>query len=200
MPSLIITLFVGFILGIKHAFEADHVLAVSTIVSERKNPFKAAIVGAFWGIGHTTTLFIIGIIILFLRVSIPERLNSSLEILVGIMLIILGLRVFKRDKSLLQYHKHHVPFFVGIIHGLAGSGVLMLLILSTITNFLEGMYYILFFGIGSILGMTIMSFVIGIPFSYSSSKFPKLEKYLRFLSGALSIIFGFFYILSKISV
>ncbi|OGE32157.1 hypothetical protein A3C59_00325 [Candidatus Daviesbacteria bacterium RIFCSPHIGHO2_02_FULL_36_13] len=189
MPPLLFTLFLGLLLGIKHAFEADHVLAVSTIASGQKNPFKAAVVGAFWGIGHTTTLFIIGIMVLLLRISIPESLGLLLEGLAGVMLIILGIRVFK-NKSSVNYHKHTTPFLIGLIHGLAGSGVLMILVLSTITELITGLYYILLFGIGSIIGMSLMSFLIGIPFSYSSSRFPKIETNLRLISGSLSIIFG----------
>lgn len=191
MPSLLFTLILGFMLGIKHAFEADHVIAVSTIVSEQRNPFKAALIGTFWGLGHTTTLFIIGIIVLLLKLSIPEKLSLLLEGLVGIMLIILGIRVIIKN-NLLHTHKHHVSFLVGLIHGVAGSGVLMLLVLSTISSLLEGLYYILLFGLGSVLGMSTMSFIIGVPFLYSASKFPKLEKYLRFGAGVLSILFGCF--------
>lgn len=183
------SLVLGFILGVKHAFEADHVVAVSTIVSELKSPFKAAVVGAFWGIGHTTTLFLVGIVVLLLRVSIPQNLSLSLEGLVGVMLIILGIRIFN-NKSLINYKSHHVPFLVGLVHGLAGSGVLMILVLSTIPTLMVGLFYILLFGVGSIMGMSLVSFLIGIPFSYSSSKFPKIEKNLRLLSGFFSILFG----------
>lgn len=214
MPSLLFTLVLGFFLGIKHSFEADHVIAVSTIASEQKNPFKASLVGIFWGIGHTTTLFISGIIVLLLKISIPEKISMSLEGLVGIMLIILGTRVLIKTKSFHSHkheheekvhdhlhvdekkteHKHHVPFFVGFVHGIAGSGAMMLLVLSTIPTVLEGLYYILIFGLGSILGMSIMSFVIGIPFLYSKNKLPKLENSLRFGAGILSVLFGLFVI------
>lgn len=217
MSTLLFTLFLGFILGIKHAFEADHVIAVSTIVSQQKNPFKASLVGTFWGIGHTTTLFIIGIIVLLLKISIPQKLSVSLEGLVGVMLVILGIRALRKARILLHTHKHehgeiihehlheevksahrhHVSFFVGFVHGVAGSGVLMLLVLSTIHTLLEGVYYILLFGLGSTFGMSAMSFLIGLPFSYlskpsSSNKFPKVEMYLRIIAGILSIGFGLF--------
>lgn len=210
MPSLLFTLFLGFLLGLKHAFEPDHVIAVSTITAEQKNPLKAVLVGTFWGLGHTTTLFIIGIIVLLLRVSIPEKLSLSLEGLVGLMLIILGLRVLRQNESLHShkhqhdkkehqhyhlagkkgYHRHHISFMVGLIHGIAGSGALMLLVLSTITSLLEGLYYILIFGLGSSLGMSLMSFIIGVPFIYTKNKLPKLENYLKIGAGVLSVIFG----------
>lgn len=217
MPNIFFTLVLGFILGIKHAFEPDHVIAVSTIVSEQKNPFKAALIGTFWGLGHTFTLFIIGIIVLFLKLSIPENLTFSLEGLVGIMLVILGIRVMVKGKQFhahkhehdqvihkhLHYkeqvvdHKHHVSFLVGIIHGIAGSGVSMLLVLSTVPSVTLGLYYILVFGLGSVLGMSMMSFIIGIPFSYSFAGFPQLEKNLRFAAAVLSILFGLFIVFTS---
>lgn len=219
MQILPFSLILGFILGIKHAFEADHVIAVSTIVTQQKNPFKAALVGAFWGIGHTTTLLITGIIILFLKLSIPLKVSMLLEMGVGIMLIFLGFRAIKKSKLVFhthrhqhegevhehlhqegaKSHKHHVPFVIGLIHGLAGSGALMLLVLSTVSSVAEGLYYTLLFGVGSILGMSLMSFVIGIPVFFSANKFPEIEKYLRFAAGVLSIWFGIFLIYELIS-
>lgn len=196
MPDLLFTLALGFILGIKHSFEPDHVIAVSTIVSEQKNPFKAMLIGTFWGFGHTFTLLIIGIAVLLLKLSIPEKLTLFMEGLVGIMLVILGIRVMVKGKQF-HIHKHHVSFLAGIIHGIAGSGVLMLLVLSTIPTFIEGLFYILIFGLGSTLGMSVMSFIIGIPFSYSFAGFPQLEKNLRFTAAVLSILFGLFVIFTS---
>lgn len=216
MAAPFFTMVLGFILGIKHAFEADHVLAVSTIVTEQKNPLKSALLGTFWGLGHTTTLFIVGIIVLLLKLSIPERLSLSFEFLVGLMLIFLGFRVLRNQKLIhthqhqhqhdelthqhLHVHeqtqthrKHHTSYLIGTIHGLAGSGALMLLVLSTVPSLTVGLYYILLFGLGSTLGMTAMSFLVGLPFLFSF-KFPGIEKYLRIFAGVLSILFGIFII------
>lgn len=211
--SGLLTLVLGFLLGVKHAFEADHVIAVSTIVTEQKNPLKAALVGTFWGIGHTTTLFIVGLLVLLLKIQIPEKVALSLEFVVGIMLVLLGaytiyktrftLHVHKHEhKKGIQHehphwhskadHKHHASFLIGSIHGLAGSGALMVLVLSTISSLIEGLYYILLFGIGSIAGMSIMSLVVGLPFIYSAKRYPNIEKYLRLVAGVLSILFGGF--------
>ncbi len=212
MSNLLFTLILGFVLGIKHSFEADHIIAISTIVSEHKNPFKALFVGTFWGIGHTTALLVIGITVLLLKLTIPVQLSISLEGLVGIMLVILGARVLIRNRQLHSHahehgglthqhfhykekqsnHKHHLPFLVGLIHGTAGSGILMLLVLSTVSNVVEGLYYILLFGLGSIVGMSIMSFIIGVPFLFSASKLAKFETYFRYGAGILSILFGLF--------
>lgn len=193
MPSLLFTLVLGFILGIKHAFEADHIIAVSTIASEQKNSFKAALMGIFWGIGHTTTLFIVGFLVLILKISIPQSLSLILEGLVGVMLIVLGIKVFVNFQST-HSPNHKMPFLVGVVHGLAGSGALMLLVLSTIANVLDGLFYILVFGVGSLLGMSIMSFIISIPILYAKNQLPKLENYLCIGAGVLSILFGAFVI------
>jgi len=217
MPSVFFTLILGFVLGIKHAFEPDHLIAVSTIVVGQKNPFKSALVGTFWGLGHTTTLLLTGVLVLLLKLSIPPSLSLTFELLVGVMLIILGVRVIVRTRSILHTHqhqhddlnhqhlhfheaksthrKHHTSFLIGTVHGLAGSGALMLLVLSTIPSLISGIYYILLFGLGSVAGMTIMSFLLGLPFLFSAAKFPEVEKYLRFFAGALSILFGLFWIM-----
>lgn len=213
MESLF-TLFLGFVLGLKHAFEADHMIAVSTMVTEHKNPFKAALIGTFWGIGHTTTLFIAGIAILLLKITIPQKVALSLEFLVGCMLVLLGGYTLYKAKQIVHthahshddgsshehphmaekkgMHRHHRSFLIGTVHGLAGSGALMVLVLATVQSTIEGLYYILIFGVGSIFGMTIMSMVIGLPFIYSTKKFPSIEQKLRLTAGILSIGFGFF--------
>lgn len=194
MPSIFFTLVLGLILGIKHAFEPDHIIAVSTIVVGQKNPFKSALVGTFWGLGHTTSLFITGILVLLLKLSIPQNLSSFFELFVGIMLVILGVRAIRQKRLTLNSHrKHHTSFLIGTVHGLAGSGALMLLVLSTIPSLSQGLYYILLFGVGSTLGMSTMSFLVGLPFIFSASKFPELEKYLRLIAGTLSILFGLFW-------
>ena len=212
MNQTLLTLLLGFFLGIKHAFDADHIIAVSTMVTEHKNPFKASLVGTFWGIGHTTTLFIVGIIVLLLKITIPENVSLSLEMIVGFVLVLLGIKAIREKQESLHmhvhthdqeshvhphlhsnhnhWHKHYYSFAIGLIHGLAGSGVLMILVLSTINEIFQGVYYILLFGIGSIIGMTVISFFVGIPFIYSAKKFPYIEKYLRVVAGILSIVFG----------
>ncbi len=212
MNQLLFTLFLGFLLGIKHAFEADHVVAVSTIVAKEKNPWQASLIGAFWGLGHTTSLFLFGLVMLTFKISLPASLALLFELLVGCMLILLGLRVLFRQE-IFHIHKHthngkehvhqHVhtsfdrshfhhkkPYAVGMIHGLAGSGGLMLLVLGSVNSFFQGLSYILIFGIGSTLSMTIMSFLLGVPFMLSAKKIPFLHRYLAIIAGVLSVLLG----------
>lgn len=212
MLNMFPILFTGFLLGLEHAFEADHLVAVSTMVVHHKNPWKAALVGTFWGMGHTFTLFLVGIAVLLFKVAIPAEIALWFEFLVGVMLTFLGLRLIILTRKVLHthahahgkdkhdhphfhsaskhQHQHHKSFLIGTIHGLAGSGVLVILVLSTVRSVVDGLLYILIFGIGSIAGMSLMSIFIGIPFIYSSHKFPVVEKYLKILAGTLGILIG----------
>lgn len=211
----------GLILGIKHALDADHVIAVSTIVSEHRSLKWASLIGAFWGLGHTTTLFVVGLLVIGLRLTIPPPLALGLEFLVAVMLVILGgsilWRSFRPEKLHLHAHAHspetHVhfhlhdrreedhshshpfnsmrkPFLVGMVHGLAGSAALMLLVLTTIPSPLAGLAYIVIFGFGSVGGMLVLSFIIGLPFVLTAKRFTLLNRWIRIVAGAASVIFG----------
>ena len=220
--TLLTTLVLGFALGIKHALDADHVVAVSTIVSQYRNPLKATVVGIFWGIGHTTTLLLVGIAVIGFKLVIPDQLALSMEFLVGVVLFALGIQILWKylpKKKHIHVHdhgdeihshqhshlrkgggeeiQHHPPrqhrsLLLGMIHGLAGSAALMLLVLSTIQSPFEGVVYILIFGVGSILGMMVISTLIGLPFALSSGRFASLNHTIRFVAGALSTALGIF--------
>ena len=213
----------GLLLGIQHALDPDHLIAISTIVSEHKSFKWASVVGAFWGLGHTTSLFVVGLAVIGLRITIAPQIAAGLEFLVAIMLVALGLNVlwkaFGVEKIHLHAHAHnpethvhfHVherspdehshthpfksmrrPFMVGMVHGLAGSAALMLLVLTTIPSALAGLVYILIFGIGSVGGMLLLSGMIGLPFIFTAQRFKLLNRWIRLLAGAASIAFGFF--------
>lgn len=209
MINAVTTLGFGLLLGIKHAFEADHLIAVSTILAQQNSVKRAALIGTFWGIGHTTTLFAIGLAVLFLRLSIPEYISQKMEILVGFMLILLGIQSVLTKPALpqnehehdhdklnhahlhqSQFHQHGRSFLIGSVHGLAGSGAMMLLVLSVVHSVREGIFYIILFGIGSTFSMTLLSLLIGIPFAKSMAGFSGIEKYIRMIIGSVSVIFG----------
>lgn len=107
---LIATLGLGFVLGLKHALDADHIVAVSTIVSEHKSIFKSSLVGTFWGLGHTVSLFLIGLLVILLRLAIPPRVALWMEFGVAIMLVLLGVNIvwkFFRGKRIhIHTHEH----------------------------------------------------------------------------------------------
>lgn len=221
--SLLAAFGLGLLLGIQHALDPDHLIAVSTIVSEHKSFKWASLIGAFWGLGHTTTLFIVGLLVVGLRLTIPPRLAGGLELLVAAMLIVLGINVLRRafgtEKIHLHTHTHnpethtHVhahdnpreghahthplktmrrPFVVGMVHGLAGSAALMLLVLSTIEAPLAALIYIVIFGLGSIGGMLLLSGLISVPFVLTAQRFAAMNRSIRILAGVSSVVFGLF--------
>jgi len=205
----------GFLLGLEHAFEPDHVIAVTSLVSKHKNLKKTTFLGAIWGLGHTATLFIAGVIILYLKITIPEKLALSFEFIVGIVIVLLGIYIIKDlmvNKTHIHSHNHdgiphvhfhshrekiehdhyHKSFAVGLVHGMAGSASLMLLVVSTMESFVLGILYIVLFGIGSLLGMAIVGGLISLPFVYTSKKFSLLNIKIRYITGIISILFGAF--------
>src|SRR3990172_8335434 len=110
-PSLYAAFALGLILGVKHALDADHLIAVSTIVTEHQSLKWASLIGAFWGLGHTFTLFVVGLLVIGLRLTIPARLALGLEFLVALMLMFLGVNIlwrsFQREKAHLHTHAHN---------------------------------------------------------------------------------------------
>ena len=225
--STFTVLAIGFALGLQHAVEADHLAAVSTIVSEKKSLLTASIIGGFWGLGHTISLFIVGAVVIFLKVQISESVEARLEAVVGGMLVLLGLnalrKLFTAEKIHVHVHAHehgtrehlhihshgsepetsHHRFsprsvLIGMVHGLAGSAALMLLILPTIPSPALAMLYILIFGIGSIGGMMVMSFLIGLPFHFTADKFALLNKGIRLCAGVFSLGLGAFIVYEQL--
>ena len=198
--SILVTLGLGFALGLKHATEADHVAAVSTIVSERRSVWQSAAVGTLWGLGHTASLLTAGFFIIVMGVVIPERLANLLELAVAFMIIFLGTRLICRVLSGARLAHDHLharrPLLVGMIHGLAGSASLTLLVLAEVVRqgsaFL-GLIYLFVFGIGSIGGMLLMSSLIGLPFTLGTRFFERTILPLRVFAGAVSTVFGVFY-------
>lgn len=213
----------GFIWGLHHALDPDHLVAVSTIVSEHKSISRSSLVGTFWGIGHTSSLLMISLIVLLLRSSIPNNIARWMEAPVAIMLVVLGiitiikairergLRIHSHthahDESSPHTHLHihlekeHVhqhrwfklgkrPFMVGMVHGVAGSAALTLLVLSTIPSVALGLIYIGVFGVGSIGGMLLMSALIGVPFALTARRYTVINGGIRFAAGAFSIVYG----------
>lgn len=216
--STLALLAIGFVYGLLHAREADHLAAVSAIVSERKNIFAASIIGGFWGLGHTISLFAVGALVIFLKIQISESTEAILEGVVGIMLVLLGLnairKIFTAEKIHTHSHEHeglehshlhmhhdeagersHHRFAprsvaVGMIHGLAGSAGLMLLVLPTIPSPAVALLYIAIFGVGSIAGMMIMSLLMGLPLYFTAERFTIINKGIRLAAGAFSLIWG----------
>ena len=180
--------------GLEHAFEADHLLAVNTLVSHRENLKQSLKDGIFWGIGHTTTIFLVGILMIGFKLNIGENIFKNFEAGVGIMLIFLGIyRMSKLYFPKQHNHTHNTSraaFGVGLIHGLAGSGALVVLVISQMKTPFEGLMYILIFGLGSIFGIFLAAYLFSIPYTKSLLKSKKLQASLVIVSSLLCIIYG----------
>ena len=251
MISLVAITVVGFVLGMRHATDPDHVIAVTTIVSRQNSIRGAALVGALWGVGHTLTILAVGAGIILFKVIIPPRLGLGMELAVGIMLILLGVLnltgvttwVTERftpnlagghshahahgDYVHTHFHGHHAgdhghaedatplakldrtfesggnrkrlgvyhavrPLLVGIVHGLAGSAAVALLVLTTIRNSAWGVLYLLIFGLGTIAGMMLITAAIAVPYAYTGRRFARLNGGLTAAAGFVSLAFGLF--------
>ncbi|KMM35767.1 HupE/UreJ family protein [Guptibacillus hwajinpoensis] len=194
--SLLSLLVIGFLLGIKHAIEPDHVIAVSTIASRTRSLWKSSLAGVYWGIGHTATLVLGGTLLLLFNTTITNQWAMSLELIVGCMLIFLGIKtlVMKKQKTEMKGNRTYIQSgFIGFVHGLAGSAAMILLTMSTVETLWQGVVYILIFGFGTCAGMLCFTTVLGIPFIATKRQL-SLNKRLTQLTGILSVGFGFFYI------
>jgi high-affinity nickel-transport protein len=239
---------VGFFLGMRHATDPDHVIAVTTIVSNQRNSMRAALIGAFWGVGHTLTIFMVGAGIILFNLVIPVRVGLSMELSVAVMLITLGVwnvagflqsipaasvhdhaaeKVvhshphshgdFVHNHPHAHQHESHFdsrdhmpldwmdrvlgkvsvyqylrPLVVGIVHGLAGSAAVALLVLTTIRNVHWAVAYLLIFGVGTIAGMMLITMSIASAFTMVGRGRQKFSRRLALASGLLSLGFGLF--------
>jgi ABC-type nickel/cobalt efflux system permease component RcnA len=246
MLTLFSIIVIGFFLGMRHATDPDHVIAVTTIVSQQRSTKRAALIGAFWGVGHTATIFAVGTAIILFNLVIPARLGLGMELSVGVMLIALGgwnLAAFLRsmpvaspvegEKPLIYSHAHHHgehshvhphahageahhqaaeqmsgarldekfgvrtglypfvrPLVVGIVHGLAGSAAVALLILASIRDPGWAIAYLLVFGVGTIAGMMLITMSVASTFRFVGHRFERFGQRLAMVSGLVSVAFG----------
>ncbi|MBS0149721.1 MAG: sulfite exporter TauE/SafE family protein [Nitrospira sp.] len=217
--ELLTLLGVGFLLGLRHALDTDHLAAVSTVLAERPSLLASGAVGLWWGIGHTLTLLLVGSVVLVWGLRIPAQFEMLAESGVALLLIILGVtlaRKLYRERWHVHGHHHdgerHVhfhshqrqeghghrhwiadsirPLCIGMAHGLAGSAALMLMILATATDVTSGLLSILIFGIGSIIGMTMIGLTISVPVIYSRSVNQRLFVGIQGIASLASVSVG----------
>lgn len=197
---LILTLYAGF----THAFETDHLLAVSNIVTNRNKTIKALKDGFYWGLGHSSTILIIGVLVLLMKFNIKTSIFRFFEAVVGALLIILGtyriIQWYKRKQNPARLHVHkdgtthnssHLPaFLIGLVHGLAGSGALLLIVIGKSISIESGLAYLVLFGIGSVSGMILAAGTFSLPFSRKILASTNLQTLLIFVSSILCIGYG----------
>jgi High-affinity nickel-transport protein len=190
----------GFILGLKHATDPDHVVAVTTFLGKERQLRRACGIGLFWGLGHTIALSIAGLVVIGLKIPISKWLADRLELVVAAMLIILGARLISTVHT--RWHEHHHdfgwrrlglrPMLVGIVHGTAGSAALTLLVLSTMSSTINGLLYVLIFGVGSMLGMLVISLLLSLPIRLAGERVAAAIRPLQMSTGVLSCGFGLY--------
>jgi hypothetical protein len=246
MTSALLILGVGFFLGMRHATDPDHVVAVSTIVSRERSVPRAGWIGVLWGVGHTITILFVGAAIILFGLVIPPRLGLALEFSVALMLILLGVLnltgaigwisrkvspahpLYRGEHCHVHFHgvhlhahphshdggaEHHTsevdppywlvrpfaklgwfhslrPLLVGIVHGLAGSAAVALLVLGTIRNPRWAIFYLLLFGLGTIAGMVLLTLAFAVPFTLAGNRFAWLNRTMVTATGLLSLAFG----------
>ncbi len=192
---------VSFVLGLKHALDGDHIVAVSTVVAENRGVMRTSLVGTFWGIGHTLALMFVGMAVLVFDVEISPKVASFAELFVAMMLIFLGFDLLRKMRgeifsnnsacavqSTQQYMRK--PFLIGVVHGLAGSAALMVMVVATMQSIVDGLLHVAVFGLGTIGGMCTMSIVMGLPFALGRESLKTFVSSIKVLAGVASVAFG----------
>lgn len=190
------------VVGFGHAFEADHLVAVGNIVTKRNNLNLAVKDGIYWGMGHTSTIFLIGLIMIIGKATFLNGYFGYLEAGVGLMLILLGFfrlyQYYNKKELTTNENNHHLAYGVGLIHGLAGSGAMILLVMTEIQTSFNSMLYLLIFGIGSILGMLVAAGLFSLPFSKRIVNNQSLQFGLVLFSSLLCIGYGAYVIMENL--
>ncbi len=245
MTQLLAVAGFGFLLGLRHAADADHVIAITTILNRSRRFAHATLIGALWGLGHTVTVVTVGVVIIVFNVIIPEPVELAMEFGVAIMLIVLGVltltgamrRMTERFTPPAPMHGHehahahahedepvhphthahlhghgkdpalarHVglveqfgwfqllrPVAVGLVHGMAGSAAVALLVLATISETVPALIYLLIFSLGVAVGMALLTTIIGLPFVASRAKAQRVNRWLTMGAGTVSLAFGLY--------
>jgi hypothetical protein len=187
----------GTLLGMRHALEPDHLAAISTLITIERSGVKAAWLGAWWGLGHTLTLMIAGALLIVMQAEMPARAASIFELGVMLLLIGFGLRaLYLGARRAPGVHTPRLtaarPLLVGAVHGLAGSGAIAALVVTTLPSTAARIAYLLLFGAGSTLGMTLFSGVVSWPLARLGSH-PMLMRSVSMAVGCISIALGLFW-------
>jgi high-affinity nickel-transport protein len=190
MHGLPVAFVVSLLLGMRHATDADHVVAVTTIVNRERTAWQSSRIGVMWGLGHTLTIFIVGGAIILFKLAFTARLGLSMEFCVALMLMVLGVLNITRYSTSVVSSQQLRPFIVGAVHGMAGSAAVTLLILPLIDDVRWSLLYLGVFGAGTIAGMAMVTAAIAAPAVYAGERLAGLQRGIRLASGVVSLGFG----------
>ncbi|MDH4248251.1 MAG: urease accessory protein [Deltaproteobacteria bacterium] len=210
----------GFLVGLKHAVEADHVAAVVSLAARFQRPGALLRVGVLWGLGHAVTLLGVGLVLLTLDGKLSDKAAHTVEAVVGGMLVLLGADLLRRmARERIHFHVHHHQdgrahlhvhahagqsghgshnhthaqvrvLIVGLVHGLSGSAALVLLAVHSLTEFYGRIFYLLLFGLGSLVGMGLLSLALSVPLGFSARHFTRFHTGLMAGVSVITILLG----------
>jgi cytochrome c biogenesis protein CcdA len=199
---LLSLLAIGFVLGLRHALDADHVAAVASLATRSASLRQMLRISAAWGLGHATTLIVAGGVLVLIGATVPDGVARVLEGAVGVMLVVLGIDVLRRTRTVrtVQVHAHphdwasgRAPraLAVGCMHGLAGTGGLLLLAMPAGRSGPVALLYLLVFSLGTVLGMLLFSALISVPLAISMQRLRRAAYLLEMLLGFANLALGF---------
>lgn len=195
--NLFALLGLGLLLGLRHAADPDHVVAVTAIAARTRRVGQAALLGIVWGLGHTLTLFTVGAGIILFNWILPPRVGLAMEFCVALALVVVGLlnlgRPPRRQAELEGRAGRPLAgraFIVGLVHGLAGSAAVALLVLATVRDPRWACGYLLVFGLGTLMGMVLVTTGFALPVAAAAQRWGGAERLIRVSTGALSLVFG----------
>lgn len=189
----------GLVLGMRHATDPDHVVAVGAIVAQKRTLRAAAPVGALWGLGHAVTVLVVGGAIVLFGLAIPPRLGLGLEFAVGLMLVLVGGQALlrpERHAAGAHGHPHRFdgafwrPIVVGLMHGLAGSAAVALVALARVDRPGWALAYLAVFGLGTIVGMLLVTVGMALPIAVTGARFSRAHRFVGVAAAVLSVIVG----------
>lgn len=190
MDGLPIAFFASLLLGMRHATDADHIIAVSTIVNREQMVLRSSRIGVMWGLGHTLTMLVVGGAIILFKLAFTARIGLLMEFCVALMLMVLGCLNLFSAGPIAGGVPQLRPFLVGAVHGMAGSAAATLLILPLIDDARWAGLYLGVFGLGTIAGMATVTMAIAAPAMYAGERLAGLQRGIRVASGGLSLAFG----------
>ena len=187
----------GLLLGLRHAADPDHVLAVTAIAARTRRVMPAMLLGIVWGLGHSATLFAVAGAIILFNVTVPARLGLTMELCVAVALVGIGLinlRPHRHRHTEFDHGTGRPPawraFFVGVVHGLAGSAAVALLVLASVGDPRWAFAYLVVFGLGTLMGMVVITTGFALPVTHAARRWSGAERLIRVSTGALSFAMG----------